>query len=447
LLAEGKPVANGVFEAVSGSAMAQCVLKIRFPPPGNELGALDIVVNSEACGQVEIPSINEARARTFQWQKPRAYPGCVFSGATFPGVNFDNPLWIENLVGTYAISTVYYDADYNEVKSAEKPGRYGAVAEIATEGGDVYRRCVTLFRQAEDVNWRDEEGLVPEVKLPPGLGIDPEVVRKQQDTLASFVKWQTVSGLSEEPYGAILLAGLSEMRPGDKPAVERTGVEARNQKWWARLQDKLGVLDVPHLVLLPQDYDNDKDKQWPLVLFLHGAGERGEDVETVRRHGIPKLITNGQSFPFIVVAPQCHSGSWWTTETENLALLLDKVVTKYRVDTNRVYCTGLSMGGYGTWSLSMAYPERFAAIAPICGGGDVHDVARIKDVPIWAFHGAKDDTVPVERTQKLIDALKDIGVTPRFTVYPDASHNSWDETYDNPELYEWMLKQSLSNRK
>ncbi len=198
------------------------------------------------------------------------------------------------------------------------------------------------------------------------------------------------------------------------------------------------MLDTPHLVDLPTDYDADKSKRWPLMLFLHGRGERGDDLEMVRHHGPPKLIAEGQHFPFIVVSPQCGLDSGW--RPAELAILLDKVAARYRVDTDRVYCTGLSMGGFGTWGLAMECPERFAAIAPICGGGDVRDVARIKDIPIWAFHGAKDNAIPPEATQKLIDALKELGSTPKFTLYPDAYHNSWDVTYRNPELYEWFLQ-------
>ena len=253
-----------------------------------------------------------------------------------------------------------------------------------------------------------------------------------------------VSDLSESPGAAVLLAGLYETSPDDPPAVYRTSTDSRNQKWWAILKDKLGAVETPHLVYLPQNYDEDKKKQWPLMLFLHGAGERGEDLEMLKQHGPPQMIARGHHFPFIVISPQCPLGSWW--RPADLTILLDKVEAKYRVDAERIYCTGLSMGGFGTWSLAAEQPERFAAIAPICGGGDVRDVARIKDVPIWAFHGAKDDTVPAEMTQKLVDALRDLGASPKFTLYPDAYHNSWGVTYANPKLYDWFLQHKLPEK-
>ncbi len=124
---------------------------------------------------------------------------------------------------------------------------------------------------------------------------------------------------------------------------------------------------------------------------------------------------------------------------QSLAALLDDVCRRYAVDEGRLYVTGLSMGGYGTWSLAARQPDRFAAIAPICGGGDPQAAAGFAQVPAWVFHGAKDNVVPLERSEEMVQALRDAGAEVRFTVYPDADHDSWTETYANPELYEWLL--------
>lgn len=193
---------------------------------------------------------------------------------------------------------------------------------------------------------------------------------------------------------------------------------------------------------LPDGYEGDTSKKWPLVLFLHGAGERGDDLELVTKHGPPKLVKAGKNFPFILVAPQCPSDSWWESTTQVIALttLLDRVQADHRVDTDRVYCTGLSMGGYGTWRLACEYPSRFAAIAPVCGGGRPFLAKAMKDIPAWVFHGAKDPVVPLSESEKMVDALKRAGGTVEFTIYPDALHDSWTETYDNPALYDWLLK-------
>ncbi|GAB4454040.1 MAG: prolyl oligopeptidase family serine peptidase [Anaerolineae bacterium] len=194
-----------------------------------------------------------------------------------------------------------------------------------------------------------------------------------------------------------------------------------------------------YLLFLPEGYNAGGARRWPLILFLHGAGERGDDLERVKIHGIPKVVEQRPDFPFVVVSPQCPRPSWWTAEVDALNALLDEVIATHAVDPARVYLTGLSMGGFGTWALAMAHPERFAAIAPICGGGDPHRVTALKDVPTWAFHGAQDEVVPMSETEQMVEALRAAGGDVRATVYPDADHDSWTATYDNPELYDWFL--------
>jgi predicted peptidase len=195
-----------------------------------------------------------------------------------------------------------------------------------------------------------------------------------------------------------------------------------------------------YLLYLPADYGKDTTKRWPLMLFLHGSGESGDDLEKVKAHGPPMLLSKGKELPFIVVSPQCPSASvGWIPEALNL--LLDEVEKNVRVDTERVYLTGLSMGGYGTWALASETPGRFAAIAPICGGGNPRRMARrLKGTPIWVFHGAKDGTVPIKESQDMVDALKAAGNDVKFTVYPDADHDSWTATYNNPDLFTWLLE-------
>jgi len=197
---------------------------------------------------------------------------------------------------------------------------------------------------------------------------------------------------------------------------------------------------IAYLLYIPPDYAK-ATEPWPLVLFLHGAGERGEDLEKVKKHGPPKLAARGKQWPFICVSPQCPAKSWWPKETEALKTLLDDVAARYHVDTDRVYLTGLSMGGFGTWALAIDQPNRFAAIAPICGKGDPKKVAAIKDVPTWVFHGGKDKLVPLKASQVMVEALKAAGAAPKFTVYPDAGHDSWTATYNSAEFWKWLLAQ------
>jgi predicted peptidase len=192
-----------------------------------------------------------------------------------------------------------------------------------------------------------------------------------------------------------------------------------------------------YLIYLPKDYD--QKESWPLLLFLHGAGERGDDLELVKVHGPPKLIAQGKEFPFIVVSPQCPDGKHW--QAVELAALLDEICEKHKVDEDRIYVTGLSMGGFGTWALAAYQPERLAAILPICGGGERFWARNIAELPAWVFHGAKDEAVPLERSEQMVEALQKAGAEVKFTVYEDVAHDSWTQTYENPEVYEWLLQQ------
>ncbi len=200
------------------------------------------------------------------------------------------------------------------------------------------------------------------------------------------------------------------------------------------------TVDCNYLVYTPKDYDS--QDAWPLMIFLHGAGERGDNLELLKIHGPTKLIASGKEFPCIVLAPQCPKYLWWYPDV--LINLIDKVANEYKVDKSRIYLTGLSMGGYGTWDLAARHPEVFAAIAPICGGGDPESAKAYVGLPTWVFHGAKDGTVKLEESQRMVDAIKAAGGDPKFTVYPEADHDSWTATYDNPEFYEWLFAQKKS---
>ncbi len=226
---------------------------------------------------------------------------------------------------------------------------------------------------------------------------------------------------------AALLASTSSLRAADDPP------RVQQEKTFEK--EVITRVKMDYLLFLPEGYEK-SDKDYPLILFLHGAGESGTDVNRVKKHGMAKVVETKKDLPFIVVSPQ-SPGRGWNPETLNA--LLDRIILDYRVDRDRVYLTGLSMGGYGTWALAAAHPERFAAIAPICGGGNPRDAEKLKALPIWVFHGAKDPTVPLARSQEMVDALKQAGSDVKLTVYPDAVHDSWTQTYDNPELFAWFL--------
>jgi predicted peptidase len=203
-----------------------------------------------------------------------------------------------------------------------------------------------------------------------------------------------------------------------------------------RQLDRTIKVTMKYLLYLPKDYE--QKESWPLLLFLHGSGGVGDDLNIVRKIGVAKVIEEGKQFPFIVVSPQWPKGYWW--EPFALTALLDEIVEKYKVDHDRIYVTGQSMGGYGTWALAMYIPKRFAALVPICGGGDPNRTKQLADIPIWAFHGAKDKAVPIREAEDMVEALKKHGGNVKFTVYPEAGHDAWTETYANPELYKWLLE-------
>ena len=197
---------------------------------------------------------------------------------------------------------------------------------------------------------------------------------------------------------------------------------------------------IRYLVYTPLGYNLSDTVQWPLVVFLHGSGERGTDIEKVKVHGPPKMVEQGQQFEFILISPQCEPNERWKPGL--IAELIEEVASYYRVDRTRIYLTGLSMGGTGTWETAMRYPELFAAIAPICGGGDPAMIQSLAKIPVWNFHGAKDPVVSLSRSDEMVEALRIIGGDVKYTIYPDATHDSWTETYNNPDLFRWMLSKS-----
>ena len=219
-----------------------------------------------------------------------------------------------------------------------------------------------------------------------------------------------------------------------------------------------------YVVFVPIEWTS--ARKWPIVLFLHGAGERGEDGLQQSQTGIGGAIrSHADRFPAIVVMPQCRKNLWWlapSMEAQAIAAL-DAATSEFNGDPERTYLTGLSMGGYGTWDLAGKMPNRFAAIAPICGGvkipvryvkdtgvaqtesPDMYAAAarKVASIPIWAFHGGADPAVPVEESRYMVAALKALNADVRYTEYPGVGHNSWDKAYDEPDFPAWLFQQKL----
>jgi predicted peptidase len=195
------------------------------------------------------------------------------------------------------------------------------------------------------------------------------------------------------------------------------------------------------LLFLPEGCNKGSNggKKWPLIIFLHGSDESGRDLKRLKTHGLPKIVEQRNDFPFIVASPQALTPAEGFNG-DMLNGMLDDLVASLPVDVDRIYLTGLSMGGFATWGWAVETPERFAAIAPICGGWDPADAQKLKKLPIWAFHGADDDVIDITDGQDMVDAVKAVGGNVKFTVYPDGGHDVWTETYENPALYDWFMQ-------
>ncbi len=417
---------------------------------GGGYGLLDVSVDGRRLAVADLPD----PGRVAQWVMPYeefVFKPCVFSSRAFPEGDYEDPSHVEDLIGAYETKITWYDAKYNQVDTAENPGRYGAVIEVRPEEdpSKTYKYFRTLFRERKDFSWRNTDIPVT-VRLPKEMGISVAAMKLQQKAISRYFKeLLRDDGMNRDNDTAVLLAGLFETRaattaPGTRPATDaslRNTPEAMDRKWWAGLKQKIGQPALRHLVYLPSDYDKSADKRWPTILFLHGKGERGDNLNLLQEAGLLSRLQYDaafrKTFPFIVIAPQCPEGEWWSSY--ELARLLDESEARYRVDPDRLYVTGMSMGGYGTWALANEFPDRFAAIAPICGGGDPDEAVRLSRIPVWTFHGAKDSTVPFWESDRMVKALQALGAEVKFTVYPDTGHDAWSAAYATNDLYTWLL--------
>jgi len=211
-----------------------------------------------------------------------------------------------------------------------------------------------------------------------------------------------------------------------------------------KIQNRLTIaVKGEYLLFLPETYGQ-PNKRFPLILFLHGSGESGTDLNKVKKIGIPRVAPLRKNFPFIVLAPQCPKGVWWTDTGMIIRVMamLDEVCNKYNVDRDRIYLTGLSMGGFGTWTLLEQFPNRFAAAAVVCGsGGNRYLAGRMRNVPIRIYHGGKDKRVSIMNSQMMNSVLKKVGANVKLIVYPKMGHSIWSRVYTSDDFYDWLLKQ------
>ncbi len=210
------------------------------------------------------------------------------------------------------------------------------------------------------------------------------------------------------------------------------------------------VFRMNYLLFLPRDYDPASGNRWPLLVFLHGSREVGYDVQRLRRAVLPQMVEANPDFPFIVLSPQSPSAAQgWYPALGAIRALLDDLQARLAIDPDRIYLTGLSMGGYGAWALAMSDPQRFAAIVPVVGGYfyNARQLCALRDKPIWVFGARRDRNVPLRASEVVVRALESCGGAPRFTIFEDADHDrGWQLAYAMPELYEWLLAQHNTSR-
>jgi pimeloyl-ACP methyl ester carboxylesterase len=366
---------------------------------------------------------------------------CVFAGPDFPTGDLDNGRLLRRSLEPSRTSIRFFDAHFHEVKSARKPGRYGAVVELHFAGALRTYRYITLYRTPAPV--RGDAVTIPiTAQLPAEFGVDPAVVSAQQPAIGGAIQNMLVNyeeGTSPESF-AILLAALSEMSPADPPEFLHAGGDPRNEAWWYALRTKLKLEPkYQDIVDLPDGYGADRARRWPLVLFLHHADASGSDLSLVRHCALMDLIDHGRKEPAIVVAPQRPAGQQWNIPA--LDHLIDTLSASYHIDPDRVYLTGVSSGGDITWDWGMEHPGRFAALVPMSGESDPRDAFRLRGVPVWGFQGAKDPIVPPRQMQEMTDAVRAAGGHAHLTIIPDAGHDCWTAAYSTDALWTWLFAQ------
>jgi len=365
----------------------------------------------------------------------------IFDGDSFPKIDFLNKDLVTAALGPYSLNIRFFDAAWNEVEKPAASGRYGAWVKILFSNGTSDTRHLTLFKTASPYNPAKDPYQVL-VQFPAAFGLSKEIVDREQWNSQTFMNGIIDTASHQNDNYAVLLAALHDAA-ADPARWQGFNYLRIESAWWTGLENKLGLSqDYPRVVSLPDDYDKKAADRWPLILFLHGSGERGNDLSKLKDQGPLGYINQGHSLPFIVVSPQCAKRDWW--DPARLMRLIDQIEATYRVDPKRIYVTGLSMGGYGTFDLAAYYPQKLAAIAPLSGGENPEIVDRIKTVPTWIFHGAEDTAVPARYSIDIANRMKENGAEVKLTIYPGVGHGGWDKTYADPALYAWFLQHSRS---
>ena len=437
-----RTVARDVLTINGGRALAR--LQAPLPPPDGSWTHLDVYSGDVLLNRLPLPATKRLRDRVRR-RLSFVFERYCFRGDQLPTGRFENPVEAENAFGPHTVSVEYYNAAHEQVTAAAAPGRYTAVVTITPETADPVHRYGTLFRMPGKMALPRAE-LDVRLGFPEELGFPSNVVEEQQETLGDFVHGAIVDSLRGKPASARVFAWLYEVEPGTVTTA-RNDPRSRDLAHTYELRRKLG-LDAPYEYLVQQppqaDGDAPKGERFPAIIHLHGSGACTLPLDALKHGDLATYAREHPELRLIVVNPHCPEGEWW--QTPKLDDLYDEVMAKYPIDPDRVYLTGESLGGFGTWLHGAARPDRFAALAPLCGGGDAREARYLKDVPIWAFHGARDPAVPLKRSEEMVEALREVEANVRFTVYPEAGHGIWPTVYEDPEFYAWLLDQQRPER-
>jgi predicted esterase len=364
----------------------------------------------------------------------------VFAGDQFPKIDFVNKDLIRRALGPYTLSVRYFAADWSEVTQPGAQGRYGALVKIDFPDGISDTRQLTLFHTAKDYS-PAKDPYVVSLHFPSEFGLPAGIGEKESWNVGKYVNDTFDAARAKTDDYALFLAALHDI--ASDPARFR-GYEfwRVDNMWWQELEKRQGM-EIPYqkTVRVPEGYDQSPTKKWPLILFLHGSGERGDDISILKRWGPGGYEDAGHPLPFIIVTPQCRKRERWNPSL--LVPLLAEIGKNYRVDTSRIYLTGLSMGGIGVVDLAAAYPKKFAALACLSGREDPEIAPRLHGIPAWFFHGADDETVPARFSVELAEALRKQGGPVKLTLIPGVGHGQWDKVYADPALYAWFLQYQL----
>jgi len=393
---------------------------------------------TNAPAQIQVSSAPESGSAKKRLEMLKAQPltvESIFSGDTFPKIDLLNRDLVEAAVGPVGETVRFFDAQFNEVTAPKAPGRYGALVTFTAAGGLTWKQHLTLYKTPQPYNW-PLNAYKFSLQFPPAYGIAPELAASENWNVVTAATRAFADAQMNNDYLARLLAALHDIA-ADPKRFQGFSYYFIDRCWWADLGRHLGEdQDYKFLSYIPRDHEP-TPKPKPLLLFLHGSGERGSDVQVVRKWGPLNWLEDGHPEPMIVIEPQCPEDEWW--DPVRLARLIDKVSAQYKVDPKRIYVTGLSMGGFGSLEFAATYPDRVAAVASLSGGENPGLAPRLKNIPIWFFHGALDPVVPPSASADLAHVLQKSGGPVELTIYPKVGHDKWDMTYNNPALYSWFL--------